>query len=338
VSALHRVVILALGDAVPFDLAIAQQVFGQASEQLTGNAARPAYEVLVAGCRPLDTPVGQLIPPAGLETLVTASTVIVPGRHIPDAPVEPAVGDALLAAASNGVRLVSICTGAFVLAAAGLLDGRRVATHWKYADLLSQRYPAVTVEASVLYIDDGDILTSAGLAAGIDLCLHIVRRDHGIDAAAQVARVLVVAPHRAGGQAQFIERPLIEPPDIEFGKIAQWMLDHFDQPLMLRDIAQHAACSERTLLRWFRQHFGTTPRQWLLQQRVAGAQRLLETTELSIEQIAAQTGFSTSTNLRRHFSAQLGTSPRAYRTTFRAGRERGPVGAWQRIETLRCER
>ena len=228
-----------------------------------------------------------------------------------------AVLDALRRSHERGRRILSLCTGAFVLAAAGLLDGRRATTHWTECAELARRYPRVTVDPDVLYIDEGDILTSAGSAAGIDLCLHVVRQDYGADIATQLARQLVVPPQRDGGQAQYIDAPL---PVLDrtnlFADTVDWLQEHLDEPVTVDALAARSAMSPRSFARRFLAATGTTPYQWLIRERVHLAQRLLETTDLSIDQIASHCGFATADNLRKHFRRAVSTSPHAYRRAF----------------------
>jgi transcriptional regulator GlxA family with amidase domain len=212
--------------------------------------------------------------------------------------------------------MVTICTGAFVLAAAGLLDGRRATTHWYYAARLAERHPAITVEPDVLFVDEGEVMTSAGVAAGIDLCLHIVRCDHGADVANAAARRIVVAPHRSGGQAQFIDRPVAGPAGTTLAATRAWMLERLPDALTVADMAAHAGYSERTFARRFRAETGTTPLQWLLSQRVLEARRLLEECDLPVEAIAWRCGFGTAASLRDHFRRATATTPTAYRRAF----------------------
>jgi transcriptional regulator GlxA family with amidase domain len=257
---------------------------------------------------------------AGLEALERADTVVVPGyRHVVDRPADDAL-EALRGVYERGGRVVSICTGAFALAHAGLLDGRRATTHWAFAGKLAEMFPSVAVEANALYVDEGRVLTSAGLSAGIDLCLHLVRRDHGEAVGAAVARVMIAAPHRDGGQAQFIELPV--PPDVErttdLAATRAWALDHLEQPLDVGTLAEHAMVSSRTFARRFRSETGTTPHRWLLQQRVLAAKRLLESSDASIEEVASSCGFGSAALFRIHFKAHTGTSPTAYRASFRS--------------------
>jgi transcriptional regulator GlxA family with amidase domain len=224
--------------------------------------------------------------------------------------------DALVAAERRGARIVSVCTGAFVLAQAGLLDGRRAATHWRDAADLAARHPAVHVDRDVLYVDEGRVLTSAGVAAGIDLCLHLVRGDHGAEHANRIARRMVVAPLRAGGQAQFVERPVPPATDDGLAPTRAWMLEHLDEPLSVAAMARHAARSERSFARHFHAETGTTPLRWLHAQRVLHARRLLETTSLPVEDVARQAGFGTATSLREHFTRATHTTPTDYRRSF----------------------
>jgi transcriptional regulator GlxA family with amidase domain len=220
---------------------------------------------------------------------------------------------------ASGARLASVCTGAFVLAEVGVLDGRRATTHWSHAATLAQRYPSVDVDPRVLYVDEGDILTSAGSAAGIDLCLHVVRGDYGAEVANLIARDLVVAPHREGGQAQFITTAVRDVPDGDpFASTLQWVQAHLDAPITVDDLAARSAMSPRTFARKFRDTTGTTPMQWLLAQRLRMAQRLLETTDLPVDRVAEECGLGSPANLRFHFQQDVGTTPTGYRRTFRA--------------------
>src|SRR5215213_9291372 len=307
----HRVVALIVNEVVAFDLAIPDQVFGR-------EPARYSWAVCAPEPGRVATENGfDVVVPHGLEALAHADTVIVPGLGDRAWPLPAAAVDALRAAAKVGARVASICTGAFLLAAAGLLDGRRATTHWAYADVLARDHPRVTVDADVLYVDEGDVLTSAGVAAGVDLCLHIVRRDFGAEAANAVARRMVVAAHRDGGQAQYVERPL--PPGGAGGLAATraWMEERLDEPLTVETMARQAGYSTRSFARRFRAETGTTPLQWLIGRRVAEAQRLLEGTDLPVDTVAARAGFGTAAALRQHFARAVATSPTAYRRTFR---------------------
>jgi len=259
----------------------------------------------------------------GLAELARADTVVVPGYAPYDAP-SPAVLAALRRATGRGARMVSVCTGAFALAAAGLLDGRRATTHWRDAAELFARYPAVNVDADVLYVDDDAVLTSAGVAAGIDLCLHLVRNDHGEQAASRIVRRMVVAPYRDGGQAQFVQRPL---PASGTGLAATcaWALKRLTEPLTVADLAGHAGWAPRTFARRFLAETGTTPLRWLAAQRLLEARRLLEATNLPVDQIAASCGLGTAANLRLHLARDAGTTPTAYRRSYRGRPSASPV-------------
>jgi len=311
VTGVHRVVALALPSVVTFDLAIPAHVFGHRDE-----AGEYAFTVCapVPGAVPSTTGLA-VHAPAGLAALATADTVVVPG-YAPHDPPPDAVLEALRAAAQRGARVMSVCTGAFALAAAGLLDGRRATTHWRDAAALAEQYPQVVVDADVLYVDEGAVLTSAGVAAGIDLCLHVVRLDHGEQAAARVARRMVVAPHRDGGQAQYLERPV---PRAGTGLAATcaWALSRLADPLTVADLAAHAGWAPRTFARRFTAETGTTPLRWLAAQRLLEARRLLEVSDLPVDQVAARCGLGTAANLRLHLARDASTTPSAYRRTYR---------------------
>ena len=305
-----RVALMLLDGAVFFDIGTVLTVFGPPRPGTPRPDLGYRLTVCAAGGRPVTTSQGMTVSvDAGLDALRDADLVVVPGTA-PDL----VAGQA--AAHRGGARAMSICTGAFVLAAAGLLDGRRATTHWGYCDRLAAEYPAVDVDPEVLYIDDGDVLTSAGIAAGLDLCLHVVRGDLGADAAMAIARWNVVAPHRDGGQAQFIAAPL---PDADGGlaDTRAWALEHLAEPLSVPDLARHAHVSARTFARRFVAETGRSPKQWLLTHRVQHARRLLETTELSIEEVAARSGFGSAAALRIHFERVTATRPTAYRAAFR---------------------
>jgi transcriptional regulator GlxA family with amidase domain len=306
----HRVAALIAGEVVAFDLAIPAQVFGQERERYAWAVCAPQ-----PGAVPTETGFDVVVP-HGLEALERADTVIVPGIGDRAWPLPDDALAALRAAAARGARVASICTGAFALAAAGLLDGRRATTHWRYADRLARMFPLVRVEPDVLYVDEGDVLTSAGVAAGVDLCLHLVRRDFGAGAANAVARRMVVAAHRDGGQAQFVERPLPVEASGGLGATRGWMEERLAEPLTVEAMARHAGYSPRSFARRFRAETGTTPLQWLIARRVAEAQRLLEETRLSVEEVAARCGFGGAVALRQHFGRVVGTAPSAYRRAF----------------------
>jgi AraC family transcriptional activator FtrA len=252
----------------------------------------------------------------GLSALRRAGTIVIPGWRDADERPPEALLRAVRAAHARGARLVSICSGVFVLAAAGLLDGRRATTHWRYVDRLRERHPRVRVEPNVLYVDDGDVLTSAGSAAGIDLCLHVVRRDYGAEVANQVARRLVVPPQREGGQAQYVPRPVRSRSDGQaLAGVLDWAQARLDQSLTVESLARRAAMSPRTFARRFREETGTTPHQWLTHQRLLDAQRRLEATSDSVDSVAQEVGLGAAA-LRLHFRRALGTSPVAYRRRF----------------------
>jgi transcriptional regulator GlxA family with amidase domain len=309
---MHHVVALALPRVVAFDLAIPAQIFGD-----PGGPGGYRFTLCAAASGPVPTTTGfDLVAPRGLEALTEADTVVVPGYH-PLTPPQPRVLDALRAAAERGARMVSVCTGAFALAAAGLLDGRRATTHWMDADELARRHPMVDVDADLLYTAQEPVLTSAGFAAGIDLCLHLVREDQGAQAAADLARRLVVPAHRDGGQAQYLTRPM--PPECTgLASVYAWALQHLDRPLTVADLARQAAVSPRTFARRFTAETGTTPLRWLNGQRLQEARRLLEATDLPVEEIARRCGLGTAANLRLHLARDAATTPTGYRRTFRA--------------------
>ena len=305
--------VLAFDGVVLGDLATACEIFGLARDA----NGRLLYEVGVCGIAPtVRSPHVSLGVPWRLSWLSGADTVLVPGVSDLHTPISDAIVRAIRRAADRGARVASICTGAFVLAATGLLDGRSATTHWLAAAELARRYPAINVDADVLYVDNGDVLTSAGAAAGHDLCLHIIRRDFGADVAARSARVAVMPLERAGGQAQFIVHA---PPsqDGSLGAVFNWMEKHLHENLTLARLARQAAMSTRTLSRRFREQAGTTPALWVARARVRFAQRLLETTGASIEQVAVEAGFGSAAVMRERFQQTVGTSPRAYRQSFR---------------------
>ncbi|GAA1909822.1 helix-turn-helix domain-containing protein [Streptomyces durmitorensis] len=325
----HRVVVLALDGVIPFELGIPQRIFGRA--RTAGH--EPLYEVVTASIRPpgpvrTDADFAILVE-NGPECLADADTVVVPasyelgpvyeeGRLTPDLA-------AALAHIKPGTRLISICTGGYVLAAAGYLDGRTATTHWSSAEHFQRLFPRITVDPDVLFIDDGDVLTSAGVAAGLDLCLHVVRGDHGSAVANEVARRTVVPPHRDGGQAQYIQRPVPEPQLATTTSARAWALGHLHEPIQLRDMADQESMSVRTFTRRFREEAGVSPGQWLARQRVERARHLLESSDLSVDQVARDAGFGTAQSMRAHLQAALGVTPTAYRRTFREGVPAGPA-------------
>jgi len=316
----HTVATVICHGVAPFEMAVPCEVFGIDRSEL----GVPWYRHMI--CAAEDAPIRSsqgftIDTPFGLDEVVRADTVVVPawGAAQFDRDPPPALLDALRVAHRRGARILSVCTGAFILAAAGLLDGRRATTHWMYAGTLADRYPEIDVDPDVLYVDEGDVMTSAGTAAGIDLCLHVVRLDLGAEIANAVARRMVVPPHREGGQAQFVETPMTagEPGSDRFAATLDHMLEHLDEPLSIEAMADRAAMSPRTFARRFRSTTGTTPGQWLVRQRVLLAQRLLETTDDPVELIALRCGFGTAAGLRLHFRRVLDTSPLVYRRTFR---------------------
>jgi transcriptional regulator GlxA family with amidase domain len=316
---LHEVVVLALPHSMAFELGLPSTVLSGAVD----DDGRPLYRVRVATLDggPIRTSAGfTVLPDHDAAVLATADTVVLPGvafaLAMPDGTLPADVVQALRAAAQRS-RIVSICTGAFVLAAAGLLDRRRATTHWLYADRFRELYPQVDLDADVLFVDDGDVLTSAGNAAGIDLLLHLVRADHGSEVANRAARRSVVAPWRDGGQSQFIERPLPDPDGSGTADTRAWALARLDEPLTLEQLAGHASMSVRTFTRRFRQETGLSPQRWLVQQRVALARRLLESTDTPVERVATEAGFGTTASLRQHLHAAIGVAPLTYRRTFR---------------------
>lgn len=313
----HRVAVLALDGLVGFDLGTPPQVFGAARD----DRGRQLYEVRV--CSPggsVRAAAGYtVVPEHGLEALAWAETVVVPGidGSVADGPF-PAAVLAALRDTGGRARTVSICTGAFVLAAAGLLDGRPATTHWFWADRFRELHPQVRLDPDVLFVDDGDVLTSAGVAAGVDLCLHVVRSDHGAAVANRAARRCVVPPWRAGGQSQFIERHVPAPGAASTAATREWAARHLDEPLDLIALAARAHMSVRTFTRRFREETGLSPARWLTQQRVDRARHLLETTDLPVDHVARHAGFGTAAALRMQMAVAVGVPPSAYRATFRS--------------------
>jgi transcriptional regulator GlxA family with amidase domain len=315
---MHTVVVLALDQVIPFDLATPIETFSRT--RLPDG--RPGYRVRVAAEHPgdeVDAGLFALRARHGLEALADADTVVVPGTDNPGAPPPPDVVDALKAAAARGTRIASVCTGTFTLAAAGLLSGLRATTHWLAADRLAGAYPDIDVDPDVLYVDNGQVLTSAGAAAGLDLCLHMIRKDYGSAVAADAARLSVMPLEREGGQAQFIVQPLSAVPrGSALEPLLAWLDDNLSQEgLELADIAAQAGISTRTLIRHFREQTGSTPLQWLHRARIRRAQHLLETTDHAVERIGTQVGFGSPTAFRDRFKRTTGVSPYAYRRAFR---------------------
>jgi AraC family transcriptional activator FtrA len=324
----HLVAALVGSPVAPFELGVAHEVFGIDRSEY----ADPWYRFRVIGAFGQTIPVSggggwSITTPYTLDDLAEADTILLPVWPDWDKPAPPELLDMLRDAHARGARLVSVCTGAFLLAQTGLLDGRRATTHWMYTDALAERHPAVEVDRDVLFVDAGDgLYTSAGTGAGIDLCLHIVRLDHGAEVANKVARRMVVPPQRDGGQAQFVDAPV--PDDVADDPIAatiDWAIAHIDEPMTVDQLARRAMLSPRSFARRFRAATGTTPMQWLLRQRVFHAQRLLETTDLPVERVAERCGFGTATALRVHFRRLVGTTPMSYRRTFGTGERRAQV-------------
>lgn len=310
----HRVVAVALDGVLVLDLAAPAHFFG--------HLGPPRYDFALAGAEPgpVRSSAGfDVVAEHGVCAIERADTVVVPGYAEPDQiPPEPVLAS-LRAAAHRGARMIGICTGAFALAHAGLLDGRRAATHWREAHLLAARFPAVEVDAEVIFMDDGNVLTSAGVAAGLDLCLHVVRCDHGAELATAFARRTVIAPHRDGGQAQFIDLPVPSSAEVATDHLAAtraWAQERLAEPLDVGTLARHALMSPRTFARRFRAETGTTPHRWILHQRLLEARRLLESSDTPIENVASSSGFGSAASLRVHFRASTGVSPTAYRRTF----------------------
>lgn len=310
------VVVLAYDGLCTFEFGIAVEIFALPRPEM----GEEWYRFAVAGVDPGElraTGGFRLVVDGGLELLSEAGTIIVPGWRGADVPVPAALCEQLVAAHQRGARILSICSGVFVLAAAGLLDNRQATTHWRYTDLLQQRYPAIKVTPDVLYIDNGDVLTSAGSAAGIDLCLHLVRRDYGSVAANRVARRLVVSPHRDGGQAQFIQQAVpVAYEGHRLGALFDYLHARLAEPHTVESLAKFVGMSPRTFLRRFTATTGKTPAQWLLHARLSRSQDLLENSQLSIERIAEEVGFGSVATMRHHFKNQLSTTPAAYRKGF----------------------
>jgi AraC family transcriptional regulator, transcriptional activator FtrA len=315
---MHVVAAVVDQGALTFDFAIPCEVFGLDRNDIVD----PWYEFLVvaAGNRRVRTQTGFFIDaPYGLEALERADTIVVPGWSDPDDEPSEALKASLVAAHERGARLVSLCTGAFVLAATGLLDDRRATTHWMYAERLVRRYPRVRIDPDVLYVVDDRLMTSAGTAAGIDLCLHLVALDHGADVAATVARRLVMPLHRSGGQAQYVDVPLADEAD-GLTELLEWGRANLDAGIGVDDLALRGVMSTRTLSRRFRSAVGMPPGEWLQRERLRLAQRLLERTDDPIELVARRAGYDAAVTMRAQFAARLRTSPRAYRETFRGVR------------------
>ncbi|GIH08333.1 AraC family transcriptional regulator [Rhizocola hellebori] len=313
---LTRVAVLAFDQIAPFELGVLCEVFGT-DRSVDGF---PLYDFALCSVdgRPVQTRSGFMVTPhADLKPLRTADLVAVPAHPV-TTDVPPEAIAALTEAAERGAWILSVCSGAFALGQAGLLDGRRCTTHWKYADQLAKAFPSAEVVPDALYVHDGRVITSAGTAAGIDACLHLVRQEHGATFANKLARRMVVPPHRAGGQAQFIEAPVAEMANCDtIQPLLEWLLTHLDEPLTVDDLAHRSHMAPRTFARRFRAETGASPHDWLTHQRVLFARRLLEETDLPIEQVAVRAGFGDGATLRHHFSKRAGTTPQNYRQTFR---------------------
>jgi transcriptional regulator GlxA family with amidase domain len=337
ISGRHRVAVIALPGVFPFELGIPARVFG-AAQDADGHALYEVVTCSVDGRAVATNADFVVVVSHDLGVLASAETVVIPPADVIErataaAPAGAEEDDARRALDTVGaalrdlldrrtpIRVASICTAADILAHAGLLDGRPATTHWRHAPEFADRHPAVRLNPHVLYVDDGDVLTAAGAASGIDLCLHIVRRDHGVDVANRVARACVVPPHRDGGQAQYVDHPVPSSPESSTAATRAWALARLDTQLALADLAAHAAMSVRTFTRRFRAEVGLSPTRWLIDQRVTLARRLLETTDLPVDQVAQQAGLGTAASLRLHMAANVGISPTAYRRTFHAASE-----------------
>lgn len=311
----HRVVAIVTEESNPFEMGVATELFGLRRPELD----RPWYDFTLCAATPsvgMNLGMFTLSGVAGLEAADTADTLIVPARPNTDVPTAPAIIAAIRRAAARGARLVSFCTGAFALAEAGVLDGKRATTHWQWAASLAAKFPRVSWEPDVLFIDEGTVLTAAGSAASLDLGLHIIHRDHGAEVVNAVSRRLVFTGHRDGGQRQFIARPVPAVPDTSLAPVLAWALERLDKPLTITDLATRAATSPATLHRKFRAELGTTPLAWLTTERVTLACRLIERGELRLDRVAALSGFGTAANLRAQLRRHTGLSPSAYRRRF----------------------
>ncbi|ADJ49359.1 AraC family transcriptional regulator [Amycolatopsis mediterranei S699] len=311
----HRVIAIVTEESNPFEMGVATELFGLRRPELD----RPWYDFQLCSATPsvrMNLGMFTLSGVAGLEAADTADTLIVPARPDTDVPTAPAIIEAIRRAAARGARLVSFCTGAFALAEAGVLDGKRATTHWQWAASLAAKFPLVRWEPDVLFIDEGTVLTAAGSAASLDLGLHIIHRDHGAEVVNAVSRRLVFTGHRDGGQRQFIARPVPAVPDTSLAPVLAWALERLGTPLTITDLATRAATSPATLHRKFRAELGTTPLAWLTTERVTLACRLIERGELRLDRVAALSGFGTAANLRAQLRRHTGLSPSAYRRRF----------------------
>ncbi|UTV29463.1 GlxA family transcriptional regulator [Photobacterium atrarenae] len=314
-QARHQIAVALYDGVVPTDAFLPCDTF---SRVILSNGDHPYQVKLCADSPVIRHPFGTLAAPHTVEDLIQANTVILPGLHDPLAPLPEALLSAVRQAAQRGARIASICTGAFVLAATGLLDGRRATTHWHYAGLLREKYPTITVDPDVLYIDHGQLLTSAGALAGVDLCLHLIRSDVGAQAAAHCARMSVMPLERSGGQKQFIPTPPVADSAYSLQPLLQWAEAHLAEAISVTELARRSAVSPRTLHRRFLEQLGMPPTTWLLQRRIHLARQLLESTQRSIEQVAGESGLGSAANLRKKFLQMVGTSPSAYRKAFRS--------------------
>ncbi|MFE0023267.1 helix-turn-helix domain-containing protein [Amycolatopsis sp. NPDC059021] len=311
----HAVAVLVDEGSNPFELGVATELFGLRRPEL----GRPWYDFTLCSATPsvrMHLGMFTLSGVAGLDAAEAADTLIVPNRPDPQVPPNPAVLAAIRRAAGRGARLMSFCTGAFTLAEAGVLDGRRATTHWRWADEFTARFPRVELEPDVLFVDDGDILTAAGSAAALDLSLHVITRDHGAEIVNAVSRRLVFTGHRAGGQRQFVERPVPDVPDTSLAPTLEWARGRLNEPLTVADLAARAATSQATLHRRFRTELGTTPLAWLTTERIALACRLIERGELRLDAVADASGLGTAANLRVQLRRHTGLTPTAYRRRF----------------------
>ena len=312
---LHDVVVVALPGVAPFELGVVCEVFGidRTDQGLPGFD----FAVVAAEPGPVTTSIGfDLVVGQGLDRAESADLICIPAADH-ERPAPPEVLDLLRRAVERGARVLSVCSGAYVLAEAGILDGRRCTTHWYHLADFVQRYPQLDTVCDVLYVEDGPVVTSAGTASGIDACLHIVRQELGAEAANGIARRMVVSPHREGGQAQFIETPVPEVAADTLQPVLAWLQAHLDDDVTIDELAARAHLSPRTFARRFRAETGTTPHHWLIQQRLSRAELLLESTDESVEQVAVRSGFGSATVLRHHFTRRRGTSPQSYRRSFR---------------------
>lgn len=313
---LRNVAVIAMDGVTGFELGVFCEVFG--TDRSADGFPRYRFDLCSPGGRPVRCASGfQIVPTADLGPVARADLVAVPAHGL-DAGADPEVLDALRAAERRGAWVLSVCSGAFLLGEAGLLDGRTCTTHWKYADELARRHPSAQVRCNALYVQDGTVLTGAGTAAGLDACLHLIRQEHGSAVATKLARRMVVPPHRDGGQAQYIETPIAPAPEAPtLEPVLTWLMAHLDRPVIVDELAARAHMAPRTFARRFRAETGTTPHEWLTNQRVLLARQLLEETDLSVESVAVRAGFGDAAAMRHHFGRRIGATPHAYRTAFR---------------------